>query len=81
MGGFLSGWHWLIVLLVVVLVFGTKRVRNIGEDLGAAIKSFRKGMREGDADEQARLEADQSAPPSAEGTRKSETPSPSKHSH
>jgi len=43
MGG-LSIWHWLIVLLVVVLVFGTKKLRNIGSDLGGAVKDFKKGM-------------------------------------
>lgn len=47
MGG-LSIWHWLIVLAIVALVFGTKRLRNVGEDIGAAIKSFRKGMQDGD---------------------------------
>jgi sec-independent protein translocase protein TatA len=44
--GSLSIWHWLIVLLVVVLVFGTKKLRNIGEDLGGAVKGFKQGMRE-----------------------------------
>jgi sec-independent protein translocase protein TatA len=44
MGSF-SIWHWLIVLLVVMLVFGTKRVSNIGEDLGKAIKGFKDGMK------------------------------------
>ena len=48
MGG-LSLWHWLIVLVVVVLVFGTRRLRNVGQDLGEAVKGFRKGMRDGDA--------------------------------
>lgn len=47
MGG-LSIWHWLIVLLVVVLVFGTKKLRNVGEDLGGAVKGFKKGMSEGE---------------------------------
>jgi sec-independent protein translocase protein TatA len=55
MGG-LSFWHWLIVLVIVALVFGTKRLRNIGEDVGAAIKGFRKGMQEGDS--QPQLKAD-----------------------
>ena len=45
MGSF-SIWHWLIVLLVVVLLFGTKKLRNVGGDLGSAIKSFRKGLNE-----------------------------------
>jgi sec-independent protein translocase protein TatA len=62
MGG-LSIWHWLIVLAIVALVFGTKRLRNIGEDVGAAIKSFRKGMHDGDSDSQPQLKAD---PPPAE---------------
>lgn len=47
MGG-LSLWHWLIVLVVVVLVFGTKRLRNVGQDMGEAVKGFRKGMRDGE---------------------------------
>ena len=45
MGSF-SIWHWLIVLLVVVLVFGTKKLRNVGSDLGAAIRSFKKSSKE-----------------------------------
>jgi sec-independent protein translocase protein TatA len=44
MGSF-SIWHWLIVLLVVVLVFGTKKLRNIGGDLGSAVKGFKDGMK------------------------------------
>lgn len=57
MGSF-SIWHWLIVLVIVALLFGTKRLRNIGEDVGEAIKGFKKGMQDGDA--QARLKADPS---------------------
>jgi len=53
MSGIGSIWHWLILLLIVGLVFGTKRLRNVGDDLGAAIKGFRKGVR--DADDQAQL--------------------------
>ena len=44
MGG-LSIWHWLIVLLVVVLIFGTKKLRNISQDLGGAVKGFKEGMK------------------------------------
>ena len=44
--GSLSIWHWLIVLLEVVLVFGTKKLRNVGEDLGGAVKGFKQGMKE-----------------------------------
>jgi sec-independent protein translocase protein TatA len=46
--GSLSIWHWLIVLLIVALVFGTKKLRNIGGDLGGAVKGFKEGMRESD---------------------------------
>lgn len=45
MGSF-SIWHWLIVLLVVVLVFGTKKLANLGGDLGKAVKGFKEGMKE-----------------------------------
>lgn len=44
MGSF-SIWHWLIVLLVVVLIFGTKKLRNLGQDLGGAVKGFKEGMK------------------------------------
>jgi sec-independent protein translocase protein TatA len=44
MGSF-SIWHWLIVLLVVVLVFGTKKLGNLGKDMGSAIKGFKEGMK------------------------------------
>lgn len=46
MGGF-SIWHWLIVLLIVVMVFGTKKLKNMGSDLGGAVKGFKDGMKEG----------------------------------
>lgn len=45
MGG-LSIWHWLIVLLVVMIVFGTKKLRNIGTDLGGAVRGFKDGIKE-----------------------------------
>lgn len=48
--GSLSIWHWLIVLLIVALVFGTKKLRNIGADLGGAVKGFKHGMREGEGE-------------------------------
>lgn len=48
MGSF-SIWHWLIVLVIVLLVFGTKKLRNMGSDLGGAVKGFKDGMKEGDA--------------------------------
>jgi len=45
--GSLSIWHWLIVLVVVILVFGTGKLKNLGRDLGGAIKGFKEGMKEG----------------------------------
>ena len=54
MGG-LSLWHWLIVLVIVVLVFGTKRLKNVGQDLGEAIKGFKKGVNESDGKPAERL--------------------------
>jgi sec-independent protein translocase protein TatA len=55
MGSF-SIWHWLIVLVIIALVFGTKKLRNMGEDLGGAVRGFKKGMNEG-AQEGAKPEA------------------------
>lgn len=55
MGSF-SIWHWLIVLVVVVLIFGTKKLKNIGSDLGGAVKGFKDGVKDGGAT------ADASAP-------------------
>lgn len=52
MGG-LSIWHWLIVLLVVVLIFGTAKLRNIGKDLGGAVKGFKEGMKSSEEETQA----------------------------
>jgi sec-independent protein translocase protein TatA len=47
MGSF-SIWHWLIVLVIVLVVFGTKKLKNVGSDLGAAVKGFKDGMKSGD---------------------------------
>jgi sec-independent protein translocase protein TatA len=47
--GSISIWHWLIVLLVVVLIFGTKKLKNIGSDLGGAVKGFKDGIKDGGA--------------------------------
>jgi sec-independent protein translocase protein TatA len=44
MGSF-SIWHWLVVLVIVLLVFGTKKLRNIGSDLGGAVRGFKEGMK------------------------------------
>ena len=51
MGSF-SIWHWLIVLLIVVMVFGTKKLKNMGSDLGGAVKGFKDGMKDGSAPEE-----------------------------
>jgi sec-independent protein translocase protein TatA len=75
MGSF-SIWHWLIVLLVVVLIFGTKKLRNIGADLGGAVKGFKDGMKPAEEDKSAQAKAE--IPPSTgqtiEGEAKKETP-------
>lgn len=47
--GTFSIWHWLIVLLIVVMVFGTKKLKNLGSDLGGAVKGFKDGMKDGTA--------------------------------
>ncbi|QDQ26486.1 Sec-independent protein translocase subunit TatA [Chitinimonas arctica] len=52
MGSF-SIWHWLIVLVIIVLVFGTKKLGNVGKDLGSAVKGFKDGMKS--EDEQAKV--------------------------
>jgi sec-independent protein translocase protein TatA len=57
MGSF-SIWHWLIVLLVVVLVFGTKKLGNIGSDLGKAVKGFKEGVKTKDGEESSQAELD-----------------------
>ena len=57
--GSLSIWHWLIVLVIVVMVFGTKKLKNVGADLGSAVKGFKDGMKDGapaDAPAQAKAE-------------------------
>jgi sec-independent protein translocase protein TatA len=48
--GSLSIWHWLIVLAIVVLIFGTRKLRGAGGDLGGAVKNFKDAMREGEAE-------------------------------
>lgn len=68
--------HWLIVLLIAVLLFGTKKLGNIGGDVAAAIKSFRKGLQDDDHSAQAQLKADPNATPAATGseTKRDNTP-------
>ena len=67
MGSF-SIWHWLIVLLIVVMVFGTKKLRNMGGDLGGAVKGFKDGMKDGAAS------ADDKAAPPAQVTSATNAP-------
>ena len=62
MGSF-SIWHWLIVLLIIVLVFGTKKLKNIGADLGSAVHGFKEGVKGGAADA-----ADAPVPPNQQVT-------------
>ena len=56
MGSF-SIWHWVIVLVIVLLVFGTKKLRNIGEDLGGAVKGFKDGMKDGGTEDKSAAQA------------------------
>ena len=58
--GGISIWQLLIVLVIVLLLFGTKRLKNIGSDLGGAIKGFRKSMSEGEKEEPEKLEKSES---------------------
>ena len=74
MGSF-SIWHWLIVLLVVVLIFGTKKLRNIGTDLGSAVKGFKDGMKSEEEKSQAKAEIASAAGQTIEGEVKKETQS------
>lgn len=48
--GSMSIWHWLIVLVIIMLVFGTKKLKNIGADLGTAVRGFKEGVKEGTED-------------------------------
>ena len=69
--GSMSIWHWLIVLAVVVVIFGTRKLRNAGGDLGAAVKNFKSAMHEGEA------EASQAKPDAIEGEARKVSPQPS----
>lgn len=57
--GTMSIWHWLIVLVIIMLIFGTKKLRNIGSDLGGAVRGFKEGVKEGT--EQAAAETQKAA--------------------
>lgn len=73
--GSLSIWHWLIVLVVVLVIFGTKKLRNVGADLGSAVKGFKDGMKsEEDKDKpQAQAEIHPAAGQTIEGEVRKET--------
>ena len=72
MGSF-SIWHWLIVLLVVVLIFGTKKLRNIGADVGGAVKGFKDGMKPEEDKSQTKVEIAPAAGQTIEGEARKET--------
>ena len=52
--GISSVWHWLLVLLIVVLIFGTKKLRNMGKDLGGAVHDFKQGLNDGESESKAK---------------------------
>jgi sec-independent protein translocase protein TatA len=72
MGSF-SIWHWLIVLVIVMLIFGTKKLRNMGADLGGAVRGFKDGMREGTAEKPAEGAAPQVTGKTVDGEVKGRT--------
>jgi sec-independent protein translocase protein TatA len=67
MGSF-SIWHWLIVLVIILLVFGTKKLRNIGADLGGAVKGFKDGMKTPETSEESKEQIVQSTAAPADKT-------------
>ena len=70
-----SWWHWVLVLVVVVLIFGTKKLRNLGADLGSAVKGFKDGMKsEEEKSAQAKTEIPPSTGQTIEGEARKETP-------
>lgn len=72
--GTFSIWHWLIVLVVVILVFGTKKLSNLGSDLGKAVKGFKEGVKsDEDKTATAKLKADESQGETIEGEVKEES--------
>ena len=72
--GSLSIWHWLIVLVIIMLVFGTKKLRNIGSDLGGAVRGFKEGVKEG-TDKKLRVYAGPNHPHSAQQPQPRDIPS------
>ena len=73
MGSF-SIWHWLIVLMVVILIFGTKKLSTLGKDLGSAVKGFKDGMKmEDDKTTQSKAEIPPTTGQTIEGEARKET--------
>lgn len=66
--GSMSLWHWLVVLVIVVVVFGTKKLKNMGSDLGGAVKGFKDGMKDGSEGGQ-----DMASPPAGQVTQDART--------
>lgn len=66
MGAF-SIWHWLVVLTIVVVVFGTKKLRNVGGDLGSALKGFKDGMKDSETDDMFSTPPKEAKKPTIEG--------------
>ncbi len=69
--GTFSIWHWLVVLVIVLLVFGTKKLKNLGSDLGGAVKGFKDGMKDGgssDAESQVTAQVGQDKPNAEKST-------------
>ena len=72
--GSISIWHWLIVLVIVLLIFGTKRLRNLGSDLGGAVRGFKEGMKSPEDALAQKSEIPPSAGQTIEGEARKETP-------
>lgn len=66
-------WQWVIVLIIVLLLFGTKRLRNLGGDLGSAIKSFRKGVASDEGQDKQPAAQQESAPEETKQAGKSDS--------
>jgi len=73
MGSF-SVWHWLIVLLIILLVFVTKKLRNLGSDLGGAVKGFKEGMKDGGSNAAEAQPAQKTEAPTIDVQAKDKTP-------
>ncbi|MEF8700550.1 MAG: Sec-independent protein translocase subunit TatA [Candidatus Accumulibacter sp. UW26] len=71
MGSF-SIWHWLVVLIIVLLIFGTKKLRNLGSDLGGAVKGFKDGIKDANSDDK----PDQATPPAPAAAAPPPSPTP-----